>query len=234
MIAAGSAVAGEYEVCVDVTADVRALGSDDAFGWEPARDRLSALGPAAFPALLRALEHERPAVREAIVGVFADAPQTDDAVRRGVARAARNDPEAGVRAVAVPALRRIAGADSHDVVVAAGAESMSNVPYLLDKARFGHKMGHQQLIDAMYRDGLFCPLSEMIMGETVEALAGEFSISRAEQDAYALESQRRCAAVWGTRATPTPLDTSLTMASSSSASHTSFSVKCMLRRKRST
>lgn len=118
-LAARSAVAGEYEVCVDVTSDVRALGSDDAFVWEPARDRLSALGPAAFPALLRALEHEGPAVREAIVGVFADAPQTDDAVRRGVARAARKDPEAAVRAVAVPALRKIAGADSRDVVVAA-------------------------------------------------------------------------------------------------------------------
>ena len=118
-IAAGSAVAGEYEVCVDVTADVRALGSDDAFVQEPARDRLSALGPAAFPALLRALENEGPAVREAIVGIFADAPQTDESVRRGVARAALKDPEAGVRAVAVPALRRIAGADSRDVVVAA-------------------------------------------------------------------------------------------------------------------
>lgn len=77
-------------------------------------------------------------------------------------------------------------------VLAVGTESMSNVPYLLPQVRFGHKMGHTRLSDAMYQDGLMCPLSEMIMGETVEALAGEFGISRAEQDEFAARSQQRC------------------------------------------
>lgn len=111
--------AAEYEVCVDVTADIRALGSDDAFEWEPARDRLSALGPAAWPALLRALEGEGPAVREGAVGVLASAPEANDAVRDGLGRVVRSDPEVAVREVAVPALRKLAGEKSHDVVVAA-------------------------------------------------------------------------------------------------------------------
>jgi len=79
-----------------------------------------------------------------------------------------------------------------NVIVAAGTESMSRVPYLAD-TRWGFKLGHQPLIDGMYRDGLFCQISRMIMGETAEVLARQYSISRDEQDAYALESQRRAA-----------------------------------------
>jgi acetyl-CoA C-acetyltransferase len=79
-----------------------------------------------------------------------------------------------------------------DIVVAAGAESMSRVPYLAE-TRWGYKMGHQPLVDSMYRDGLFCQISRMIMGETAEVLARQYKISRDEQDAYALESQRRAA-----------------------------------------
>jgi len=105
-------------VCLDVTADIRALGSDDAFVWEPASDRLAALGPAAWPALLRALDREGPAVREAIVGILASGTEADDAVRERLARVARRDPEPDVRSVAVPALRKLAGAASRDVVVA--------------------------------------------------------------------------------------------------------------------
>jgi len=117
--AVAGAAAAKYEVCVDVTADLRALGSDDAFEWEPAADRLSALGPAAWPALLRALEREGPAVREGIVGVLASATEANDAVRQGLGRVARRDPEVAVREVAVPALRKLAGKKSYDVVVAA-------------------------------------------------------------------------------------------------------------------
>lgn len=111
--------ATEYEVCVDVGADIRALGSDDAFEWEPASDRLSALGTAAWPALLRALEHEGPTVREGVINVLASSSESDDAVSASLARVARNDSEADVRASAVAALRKLAGAQSRDVVVAA-------------------------------------------------------------------------------------------------------------------
>jgi acetyl-CoA C-acetyltransferase len=78
------------------------------------------------------------------------------------------------------------------IIVAGGAESMSRVPYLLE-ARWGYRLGNQQLIDSMYRDGLFCPISKMIMGETADLLAENYKISRDEQDAYALSSHQRAA-----------------------------------------
>jgi acetyl-CoA C-acetyltransferase len=67
---------------------------------------------------------------------------------------------------------------------------MSRVPYLIE-GRWGFKMGHQPLVDAMYRDGFFCQISKMVMGETAELLAEQYKIPRAEQDEFALESQRR-------------------------------------------
>jgi acetyl-CoA C-acetyltransferase len=75
------------------------------------------------------------------------------------------------------------------IAVAGGIENMSQIPYLLDGARWGYRLGDGVLVDAMYRDGLFCPLAEMIMGETVEHLAEKYHISRQAQDEYALESQ---------------------------------------------
>src|SRR5580698_924425 len=73
-----------------------------------------------------------------------------------------------------------------DVVLAGGMEAMSRVPYLLDGARWGVRIGHQQLVDGMYQDGFLCPLSHMVMGETAELLADQYAISRVEQDAFAL------------------------------------------------
>ncbi|HZQ21963.1 MAG TPA: thiolase family protein [Terriglobales bacterium] len=81
-----------------------------------------------------------------------------------------------------------------DCVLAGGAESMSRLPYYLEGARWGLRMGHQELVDGMYRDGFFCPLSKMVMGETAELLAGQYKISREEQDQFALCSQQRAAA----------------------------------------
>ncbi len=59
-----------------------------------------------------------------------------------------------------------------DCVLAGGTESMSRVPYYLEGARWGYRLGNQELVDGMYRDGFFCPLAKMIMGETAEILAG--------------------------------------------------------------
>src|SRR5213596_1918706 len=63
-----------------------------------------------------------------------------------------------------------------EMVLAGGIESMSRMPYLIDAedARWGHKMGNFTLVDAMYRDGFQCPLSNMIMGETAEVLARQY------------------------------------------------------------
>ena len=81
-----------------------------------------------------------------------------------------------------------------DCVLSGGTESMSRLPYYLDGARWGYRLGNQELVDGMYRDGFFCPLAKILMGETAEVLAEEYKITREEQDAYALYSQTRAAA----------------------------------------
>lgn len=78
-------------------------------------------------------------------------------------------------------------------VIAGGTESMSRVPFLLERARWGIRFGHDQVTDAMYRDGFLDPLSNLLMGETAEILAEQYRISRREQDEYALRSQQRAA-----------------------------------------
>lgn len=81
----------------------------------------------------------------------------------------------------------------NDVVVAGGMESMSNGPYYLDKARFGYKYGHGQIIDSVLKDGLWDPYNDYAMGNAGEVCAVEYKISREEQDAYAVESYSRAA-----------------------------------------
>ena len=77
-------------------------------------------------------------------------------------------------------------------ILAGGTESMSRVPYYLE-ARWGYRLGNQDLVDGMYRDGFFCPMAKMVMGETAEHLAEHYKISREEQDEFALQSQTRAA-----------------------------------------
>jgi acetyl-CoA C-acetyltransferase len=81
-----------------------------------------------------------------------------------------------------------------DCVLAGGTESMSRLPYYLDGARWGYRLGNQELVDGMYRDGFMCPMAKMLMGETAEILAGQYKITREEQDQFALVSQERAAA----------------------------------------
>jgi acetyl-CoA C-acetyltransferase len=81
-----------------------------------------------------------------------------------------------------------------DCVLTGGTESMSRLPYYLEGARWGYRLGNQAVVDGMHRDGFFCPLAEMLMGETAEVLAEQYKISREEQDEFALTSQTRAAA----------------------------------------
>ena len=77
------------------------------------------------------------------------------------------------------------------IVLVGGIENMSQIPYFLDRARWGYRLGDGVFVDGMYRDGLFCPLAEMNMGKTAEFLAEKYKISRHEQDKYAFESQMK-------------------------------------------
>ena len=81
-----------------------------------------------------------------------------------------------------------------DCVLTGGTESMSRLPYYLDGARWGYRLGNQELVDGMYRDGFFCPLAKLLMGETAELLAEQYKIPRNQQDEFALASQNRAAA----------------------------------------
>jgi acetyl-CoA C-acetyltransferase len=78
-----------------------------------------------------------------------------------------------------------------DTVVAGGTESMSNAPYLLPGARWGYRMGHAEAIDSMLQEGLRCAMNDCHMGITAEEVASRYGVSRADQDAFAAESQRR-------------------------------------------
>jgi acetyl-CoA C-acetyltransferase len=82
------------------------------------------------------------------------------------------------------------------VVLAAGTEHMSSIPFLAVDVRWGKKLGDEPLVDAMYRDGYLCPLCDQLMGETAETLAAEYGIARDAQDAYALASNQRAARAW--------------------------------------
>jgi len=76
-----------------------------------------------------------------------------------------------------------------DIMLAGGMESMTNAPYLLDKARSGYRMGNGKVIDVMIQDGLWCAFNDYHMGITAENVADKYSITREEQDQLAFESQ---------------------------------------------
>ncbi|MDP9081780.1 MAG: acetyl-CoA C-acyltransferase [Bacteroidota bacterium] len=79
----------------------------------------------------------------------------------------------------------------NEIVVAGGMESMSNVPYYLDKARNGYRLGNGQIIDGLVKDGLWDVYNDYHMGSAAELCALECNISREEQDAFAIESYKR-------------------------------------------
>jgi len=79
----------------------------------------------------------------------------------------------------------------NDIVVAGGMESMSNVPYYLDKARNGYRLGNGQLTDGLIKDGLWDVYNDYHMGSAAELCATECKVSREDQDAYAIESYKR-------------------------------------------
>jgi acetyl-CoA C-acetyltransferase len=97
----------------------------------------------------------------------------------------------GMKAIMLAAQSIMLG--DNDLVVAGGMESMSNVPYYLDKARNGYRLGHGAVTDGIIRDGLWDPYKDFHMGNAAELCATEYKISRQDQDEYAIQSYRRAA-----------------------------------------
>ena len=95
----------------------------------------------------------------------------------------------GTKAIMLAA-QSIANGDQ-DIIIAGGMESMSNVPYYLDKARNGYRLGHGQLTDGLVKDGLWDVYNDYHMGSAAELCASECHISREDQDSFAIESYKR-------------------------------------------
>jgi len=95
----------------------------------------------------------------------------------------------GTKAIMLAAQSIALGAN--DIVIAGGMESMSNVPYYLDKARNGYRLGNGQIIDGLVKDGLWDVYNDYHMGSAAELCASECNISREDQDNYAIESYKR-------------------------------------------
>ncbi|MFN4122083.1 MAG: acetyl-CoA C-acyltransferase [Flavobacteriales bacterium] len=125
------------------------------------------------------------------------APATQAAIYAGLPT---NVPSTTVNKVCASGMKAaMLGAQSimlglNDIVVAGGMESMSNIPYYLEKARFGYKLGHGQLIDGMIRDGLWDVYKDYHMGNAAELCAREYKITREQQDEYAINSYKRAEA----------------------------------------
>lgn len=100
----------------------------------------------------------------------------------------------GMKAIMLGAQSIMLG--SHDVVIAGGAESMSNIPYYLMKARYGYKYGNGELLDGLTFDGLTDVYNHCAMGVCADNTAKEMNITRQDQDNYAITSYKRSASAW--------------------------------------
>src|ERR687892_1036534 len=104
----------------------------------------------------------------------------------------------GVKAIEVAAQQIMLG--EAEVAVAGGYENMTGTPAILDRMRFGYRMGNAPVFDGMSRDGFLDPLCGLVMGETAENLARKYEIPREEQDEVSLRTQQKAEAGTGRRA----------------------------------
>ncbi|MGH7685305.1 MAG: acetyl-CoA C-acetyltransferase [Candidatus Dormibacteria bacterium] len=86
-----------------------------------------------------------------------------------------------------------------ECIVAGGMENMSRAPYLVERARFGYRLGDSALVDEMIRDGLWCAFDDCHMGSTAENIAREYEVTRDDQDAFAAASQQKAEAAMDSR-----------------------------------
>lgn len=162
------------------------------------------LGAIAVKGALQQIQLEPHQVQELFFGNvisagLAQAPATQVAVGAGLGY---NIPCTLVNKVCASGMKSIMlGAQSimlgqNDVVVAGGMESMSNIPYYLTKARYGYKYGNGELLDGLTYDGLTDVYNLCAMGVCADNTAKEMSITRQQQDAYAIQSYKRSAEAW--------------------------------------
>jgi acetyl-CoA C-acetyltransferase len=157
------------------------------------------LGAAAARAAVESAGIAAADVEEVILGCvlaagLGQAPARQAAIGAGIALAAPATTlnkmcGSGLKAVMMATDQIRAG--SAEIVLAGGLESMTNAPYLLPKARGGYRMGHGEVLDHMFYDGLQSPFDGKLMGCFADATASKYRFSREAQDAFASESVRR-------------------------------------------
>lgn len=157
------------------------------------------LGAAALKGALDAAGLEPAAVNEVILGCvlaagLGQAPARQAAIAAGIpfatpATTINKMCGSGLKAVMMAADQIRAG--GAEIVLAGGFESMTRAPYLLPKARAGYRMGHGEIIDHMFFDGLQSPFDSKLMGCFADATAARYGLTREQQDAFAAESVRR-------------------------------------------
>jgi acetyl-CoA C-acetyltransferase len=160
------------------------------------------LGAAAIRGALEAAGVAPDSVQEVIMGCVLSAGLGQAPARQAALAAAipNGTPTTTINKMCGSAMKAIMmGADQIragdvEIVVAGGLESMTNAPYLLPKARAGYRMGHGEILDHMFYDGLQSPWDGQMMGVFAENTAQKYGFTRAEQDAYAAESVRRAVA----------------------------------------
>ena len=161
-----------------------------------------ALGAAALAGAVQSSGLTAADIQEVIMGCvlpagMGQAPARQAAIGAGIPKSVPSTTinkmcGSGMKAVmmAIDQLR----AGEAQVVAAGGLESMTNAPYLLPKARSGYRMGHGELLDHMFTDGLQSPWDGQMMGAFAENTAGRYGFTRAEQDAFAATSVTRALA----------------------------------------
>ena len=162
------------------------------------------LGAQAIKSALERISLQSSLVQEVFMGNvlsanLGQAPVTQATIFAGITHAI---PGTTVNKVCASGMKAVMfGAQSillgdNDIVIAGGMESMSNVPFYLDKARNGYRLGHGSVIDGLVKDGLWDVYNDYHMGSAAELCAVECKISREDQDAYAVESYKRSAAAY--------------------------------------
>lgn len=167
------------------------------FGGALSQVSATELGAVAIKAAVERAGVERTSVDEVILGNVLQAGQGMNVARQAALRAGmpvevpcttiNKVCGSGLKSVALGA-QAIAAGDA-EVIVAGGTESMDMAPYLVDKGRYGYRMGHAQLTDSMIRDGLWCAFGDVHMGVTAETVAEKWGITRQMQDEFAARSQ---------------------------------------------
>jgi acetyl-CoA C-acetyltransferase len=161
-----------------------------------------ALGAAAIAGAVESAGVDPARINEVVMGCVLPAGQGQAPARQAALAAGvpRSVPATTVNKMCGSGMRAVMyGADqiaagSADFVIAGGLESMTNAPYLLPKARAGYRMGHGEILDHMFYDGLQSPWDGKLMGCFADATAARCGFTRAEQDAFAAESVRRAVA----------------------------------------